>query len=289
MHLDLRFFSLPKAGNAADENEDAFDCYTNSVQDRFRTHRFPSAVRRSTTDTPVRLAVADGATESSFSDLWAKLIARAFCRPTGLGPGLPPSDSDDAENLKQQSVKGFDHASRLWDLSHRDLRLPWYAEQKKEMGAFAAFIGLRVCPAPEPQRDGTWDALAAGDACLFHFRSGTLRRAFPIGNHEGFSNTPWLLSSKAPTESSLVSASGKWQTGDEFALATDALACWILHASSLGEDVAAILRSLCSQDAFATWVNQQRHAEGRLPLLRNDDVTLAWCCINSETDKPPDV
>lgn len=287
MNLGCRLFTLPKAGNTTNENEDSFACDVEATRRCLHVLDCQTADLCVIANRPVRIAVTDGATESSFSDVWAKLIARAFCRPTDLGPRPSHSDGDDIEILRRQSAGLFDHAARVWNHRLRNRRLPWYAEQKKEMGAFTAFIGLRVCPARAPQQHGTWEALAAGDACLFHFRSGSLRRAFPIEHHESFSNNPYLLSSKGPMESSLVSASGEWQPGDEFALATDALACWILHVVSLGEDVAALLRNLCSQDDFAVWADQQRHADGHLPSLRNDDVTLAWCCIDPETDQPP--
>lgn len=287
MHLDLRLFSLPKAGNTADENEDAFTYAAEGKQQRTSGAKCLDVLKRLQWESPLRIAITDGATESSFSGVWARLIARAFCKPTALRPGSSACDFDDEEALKKQSLRLLDRAAMVWRRCHKHRRLPWYAEEKMEMGAFSALIGLRLCPARESLGNGIWTAIAGGDACLFHFRSGKLKRAFPIDSHEGFSSRPWLLSSKGRSDSDLASSSGEWYSGDEFALATDALACWIHHARSLGEDVAAVMRSLSSLDTFATWVNRQRQSEGPLPPLRNDDVTLAWCGIAPETDRPP--
>ena len=64
--------SLPKRGHSADEFEDAF--------------AFDPAAGR--------YAVADGASESSFAGLWARLLVEGFIRPKPgwlLGPGPWPA------------------------------------------------------------------------------------------------------------------------------------------------------------------------------------------------------
>ena len=54
---DIKVFSCPKSGNSLEEYEDAW------------------AHRQTRTPVGIRVAVADGATESSFAKLWAVLLA----------------------------------------------------------------------------------------------------------------------------------------------------------------------------------------------------------------------
>ena len=64
MHVVAEAFWLPKAGNTLEEYEDAF---------------WPrKSIDRSTS--MFRCAVADGATETSFSAVWAQTLVRAYCR-----------------------------------------------------------------------------------------------------------------------------------------------------------------------------------------------------------------
>jgi hypothetical protein len=57
-------FWLPKAGNSDSEYEDAF---------------FPRRLKRRN-GRRLRFAVADGATETSFSGVWARLLVSSFVR-----------------------------------------------------------------------------------------------------------------------------------------------------------------------------------------------------------------
>lgn len=287
MELDLRSFTLPKSGHAASENEDAFAYDTEGARSGGNLGDARHATRRLRSETAVRIAVADGATESSFADTWARLIVKAFCRPAQSVPGAAWGGRFVEQSLRQQTARSVDRAARAWDRCYGNRPLSWYAEKKRDLGAFAALAGLRLCPAKPPQIPGTWTAIAIGDACLFQFRSGSLWHAFPIGDHTGFSDTPRLLPSKRRSDEDFVSQSGYWDPGDEFVLATDALACWILQASSLGEDVATQLRNLSSFEDFEAWVEQLRNADGPGARLRDDDVTLAWCTIPADTVRLP--
>src|ERR1700676_1441296 len=108
-------FCLPKRGNAEDEYEDAW------AADPARG----------------RFAVADGASESSFAGRWAQLLTGAFLE------AARPADVADWVNGPR----------RGWAAEVMGLELPWYAEMKREQGAFATLLGLGVRP-PEPDRAG---------------------------------------------------------------------------------------------------------------------------------------
>ncbi|MGH7225665.1 MAG: hypothetical protein ACRELF_20805 [Gemmataceae bacterium] len=103
--LRWQAFHTNKRGNAPDEYEDAFA--GNSDKRRF--------------------AVADGASESSFVATWAKLLAEGFvaaaARPWRQLDWLAP-------------------ARRRWARDVDPRPLPWYAEEKREQGAYATFLGI---------------------------------------------------------------------------------------------------------------------------------------------------
>lgn len=229
MRIHYRVFSCPKQGNTADEYEDAF---------------WPPHGRDG--EQPLfRLAVADGATESSFAGRWAALLVRAYCRGRllPLGAALGP-------------------IQRVWQREIESRPLPWYAEEKARAGAFSSVVGLTV-------RAGEWQAVAVGDSCLFHLRGTCLLCAFPLECSNAFTQRPALLASVAGRNGFLrqgvPTISGQWEPGDRFLLATDALACWLLRRWENGE----VIDLPESGDALQAMIARARRA-----ALRNDDVTL---------------
>jgi hypothetical protein len=152
------------------------------------------------------------------------------------------------------------------------MELPWYAEIKREQGAFATLLGLGV-RAPTGKRRGGWRAVAVGDSCLMHIREGRCLLSFPVQKSADFNNEPRLISSRdgdARPERGL----GSWKAGDRLLLMTDALAQWFLQTHEAGGDpwepVALALAADDPQAAFADWIAELREREE----LRNDDVTL---------------
>ena len=236
LNLTWHAFGVPKAGNAAEEYEDA-------VAGAPALGRF---------------AVADGASESSFAAAWARLLAEGFVaaeKPWRFLDWVPP--------LRQRWAEQVDN-----------LVLPWFAEMKREEGAFATLLGVAFRPSRDRQ-PGTWRALAVGDCCLFRTRHDRLLMALPISASTDFSNRPQLLGSR-PTAPQLPPRqfSGRWWPGDRFLLMSDALAQWFLEriekkADPLGE-IAGLLSGPAPRAAFPDWVEKRRR-QG----LRNDDVTLA--------------
>jgi hypothetical protein len=155
--------------------------------------------------------------------------------------------------------------------------LPWYAQEKLRMGAFSSLVGLTVGSAPS---GGRWKAISIGDSCLFHVRDSVLCAAFPLERAEQFNNRPLLLSTNPQSDDGVLGQiarrQGRWEPGDVFYLATDALACWLLRRQEEAAKGLACLADIRTQDGFAEFVQVQRgelDAGGR-PWLRNDDVTL---------------
>jgi hypothetical protein len=237
--LVWRTFALPKRGHKADEYEDAYAAA-------------PAAGR---------FAVADGASESSFAGLWARLLVEGFTR-----------------RIKQamDGTHWLECAQQHWADEVDGLELPWYAEEKREQGAFATFLGLSIKRGEKG--GGRWKALAIGDSCLFQVRKDRLVAAFPLNRSADFGNQPALLGSRPGPGQARSNQQkiewGTWQPGDRLFLMTDALAQWFLRRHETnGQPWQLLARRLGDEKAHAAltaYVDELRDRDG----LRNDDVTL---------------
>jgi hypothetical protein len=242
----LTGWRLTKLGNAAEEFEDAFAA-----------------------DPGVgRFAVADGATESSFSGRWAEAMVRAFVRQ-------PPPWPPDPEALKAwlQPLQAEWKASIPWD------RLPWYASEKAQAGAFATLLGLEFEPDATGDPGGTWRAISVGDSLLFQIREGELRLSWPVSSASQLGSRPLLLSSlpdrNARALQECVTIGGEARPGDRFLLMTDSPAKWFLTELEAGGHPWERLLALPDAAAFEAWVAETRAAH----TMRNDDVTLAMLTV----------
>ncbi|MHC4507274.1 MAG: PP2C family serine/threonine-protein phosphatase [Planctomycetota bacterium] len=111
--LDIRW--APKHGNSADEYEDAFAPYESGVHEGAR----------------LRFAVADGATEAAFSKLWARLLVAGY-RKGWVG------------EREGDGGLGLERLARIWRRRTGRKALPWYGEEKRRLGSFAALVGLEL-------------------------------------------------------------------------------------------------------------------------------------------------
>jgi hypothetical protein len=238
-------FHTQKAGNTASEYEDAF--WTSA----------PTAGLREG-EKPVRIAIADGATDSMFSGLWARLLVRAY--------GKKGMTAETAQNVLTEAAK-------VWDRAISRRPLPWYAEEKARNGAYAALVGFEFSRGGDLD-SGNWSALACGDSCFFHLRSGALIESFPIARSEEFSSTPLLLGSHPRMRGleGIRTAAGTWQEGDCFYLMSDALASWFLTCCEAGDVPWRSLRNvtIAKEPSFEDWTSSLR----RKRAIKNDDCTL---------------
>jgi hypothetical protein len=214
---------------------------------------------------PGRFAVADGASESAFASLWARLLASSF-----VAAPRPPELAD-----------WLHDAQHRWSSEVMELDLPWYADMKRQEGAFATLLGLIFQPRTRA-RPGGWRAVAVGDACLVHVRRNRPVRTFPLKSSSDFSNDPCLIGSRDSSPPRPRRARGTMLDGDRFYLMTDALAQWFLRAHEDEEHPCDALKSVLTaaspDESFVAWVEELRY----LGRMRNDDVTLLAVVINKE-------
>lgn len=204
---------------------------------------------------PVRAAVADGATESVYAGVWARILTQKLVEAE-VGTAEAFGTAVEAGQAAWQAA-----------VDDRSAEQPWYVTAKVEQGAFATALALSI------HDDGQWQAVGAGDCCLFQVRDGTLHRAWPIDDPEAFTHRPTLVPS-LPQRSvpAPQTTQGDWAAGDAFLLATDAVAAWLLRtdpADALSMEAAG----------FESAVDEARAAG----TLRNDDATL----VVLKTEVPP--
>ena len=214
-----------------------------------------------------RFAVADGATESSFAEIWARLLVERFVA------------SDDAD-LVPWDAQWIEGSRKAWLSEVRELlagefgesELPWYVENSFRSGALATFLGLVISTGEEEYH---WRATAVGDTCLFHTRDGQLLHHMPIERTDQFNSTPQLLPSYAEGEDAQgVPVQEVGQPNDRLWIATDALAEWCLGEHEANRNpwrkLEWLLRPVGTEERFSRWIERLRNER----RLRNDDVTL---------------
>lgn len=207
-----------------------------------------------------RFAVADGAAETVCSKDWAELLVQGFVEQE-----LP-----DPERWRDWLAP----LRRKWWDEIAQRPLPWFAEHKLEHGAAAAFVGLHVRP------DGEFEAVAVGDCCVFQFRERNLVSVFPCTSADEFSNRPTLVGSRGTeNEPPLLRTTGRWEPGDGFLLASDAVSQWLLSRVDRTPEtllaIRALLRLHSDAERLTAELNLLREAEH----LKNDDVALAAVAV----------
>jgi serine/threonine protein phosphatase PrpC len=246
MQISAHAFWLQKAGNQREEYEDAYSYSSDFASD----------------GSSFLCAVADGATEASFSGLWANILVSAFVEKR-----LAEITPDNIRLLVSEWDKKIAEISSARPLS-------WYAEEKLRSGAFSSLLGLQIDP------DGAWKAISVGDSCLFQIREGERIASSPFDSPQQFNNHPLLISTMTARNTNLTATTveGEWQDGDRFLLMTDALA----HCFLANENVTRrnFLR-VTDQSFFEYIVTRLRG----LKACKNDGVTLVRVRVNSQEQR----
>lgn len=244
MHARIDTFSFPKAGNSPAENEDACAPKSGDYE-----------------GSELSVAIADGASESFLAGRWARFLTRAYLKHA----------NDDQEGFVAQLIEQWPLFIKNY-VCWREAKgrpLLWFEEAKLEAGAHATFLGLEL----NGDREGTWQAFAVGDTCLFQVRAEELIARFPIDSSSDFNLEPALVSSRPEGRDRVLKSveerTGRWLAGDVFYLMTDALAAWFLSAVERDGRPWALFPDF-KTDSMSPWIEDLR-SKG---CLKNDDVTI---------------
>lgn len=253
----IKSFTTPKYGNSISENEDAIVL---------------SPLRNRGNFSYLCLAISDGATQTSFSNLWANLLVNEV-----VAERKTPSFKNLYDIIQNAGLK--------WQSEISTYNLPWHAEEKVKNGAFSSLLWIRLrFPDISKGSVGRIKSLAVGDSNLFIFRDDRLHLSFPIKKAEDFGNAPILISSLSSKNKILIDSvfflEESILPGDELFVATDALAAFLLRR--LEEDSSAytqikedIILKANQNTLLETWTQVLRDTG----QLKNDDTTFAWIKI----------
>lgn len=243
-----------KDGSTENEYEDAYAVGAPGRDDSWQL-----------TDDALRVAVADGATESMLSGRWARSLVRTYA----------DSQRMQLRGCVFRAVSGWPQSLQDYKEGREQAGRPisWYEEPGLERGAHATLLVAEFRSEPGG-RTGTWLAEAVGDSCLFQVSDGVLTAAFPLEASAEFGSSPALvhtgLRKRRLLDRHRATRTGTWTSGDTFFLCTDALAEWFLSQHESAAAPWLTWRDLPGPEEFRGWVADERRA-GR---LKNDDVTL---------------
>lgn len=250
MLFNYYWVSIPKDGNDEKENEDAVALMPGRHQQQL---------------TKFRCVVADGATQASFSRLWANILVN-----NAIKGYLTPSINK-YENVVKQSCEE-------WNSDIEKLDLSWFAKEKVTRGAFSTFLWIGM-NTHKSQDFANLSAVSIGDTELIIVRNEKVIHAQPLGNSNDFNSSPMLISSKNEKNRDLRPNFSRVRVvpGDDVILSTDALAKYLLSQYEMGINPLVTLEPLIwnEQDRysfFKDWITTKRRAR----VLKNDDSTMVW-------------
>jgi hypothetical protein len=214
-----------------------------------------------------RFAVADGATEGYESRRWVRQLLGSFLA-TGR-TSTPPGPE-----LEQRSL-GLWLARMQDDWSRSVPETADYVDLMKiRQGSFATFVGCQL-EGLDGRTTPRWNAVAVGDAVLFHVRGLRQIGQLPKMSAADFGTAPDGLSTLperlAGTIERLRFGSGGLEPGDLLFAATDAIAKWMLTWVEKDEEsLWHALETLANPDEFDRLVSDHRQSRA----MKDDDVTL---------------
>lgn len=249
--VEIRRFQIPKEGLTEDECEDK------------SALSFPGK--------ELRVAVADGATESLFSDIWAELIVNRY---VDLGAELFNPSS-----LKSLSQTFFHKASKL--ISQMPDTGHWSMYEKLEAGSNVTLVAADFC---DPE---TMQVLAVGDSCIFwrNREDGNIEM-LPELSAEDFGVFPASICNLEKTwqklEPKILKKEIRLHNGFQAILCTDALACWLVKELQKDPLAWEKLFELSDSNSFAQFIEALRSQKD----IRNDDVTLVLIKCHTHQCQP---
>ncbi len=240
--MKVDYFRMSKLGNRESDYEDSFSYDLEKM----------------------KFAIADGVSNSIFSDVWAEALTETFV--SGRTDLFSSSAGDIMHHLIVEARKRW-YGSVKWD------SLPWFTRNKAVNGSHSTLLLCQL----RHQDDDTLQmrAIAVGDSCLFKLRGDDIIYSFPLSDPSQFNTTPDLVwSGKGhpfPVDSSSRDPEVRIMDGavsayDRLVFATDSISVLLLkdaHPASLLEQLVEKKLSRNIVEAID---------RGR---IRNDDITVA--------------
>ncbi len=253
----VREFHTHKGGGRKEDYEDAHAVGT------VRDSRSGAPFART-----LRVAVADGASESVLAGRWARRLADAFAHAasgTTLGEVL----------IEEVDAWPALVARYCTEREAEGKPIQWYEESGLSRGAYAACIGIEI--QLDEEGEGALAMWCLGDSCMFHIRNDILLQVFPPLCSKDFHSSPALAPSKPSHFDAVLdriqTSTTRWMSGDNIYLATDAMSFWFLGNHETGGKPWWPLKRLESEaddDAFVELVRESRESR----LMPNDDATV---------------
>ncbi len=250
INIQWRAVTLPKSSHNLEENEDAFaprlangDCIKGSF---------------------FQCAVADGATRSNYSRIFADSLVKVSTN-TEKQAELP----DVIQKARQQ-----------WYQTLVQMEPSRMDVEKMKDGAYSTILWLKFFPEGTDRfhTTNTWRAQAIGDTCLFQFRKECPIQILPVRKSTDFSNHPPLIGSGHSRLEFMGEweYSGSWESGDDFFIATDALAKWMLEQVEIGKKPDLTLKQRLAKKNNLTDFDQWIQSLRAQKEIRDDDTTVVW-------------
>lgn len=209
----------------------------------------------------LRIALADGATESIYSGVWAEKIVKKY-----LSTG---ADLLNRENLEDLQGQFLTHAYQSIEESPETRQ--WFLYEKLERGTGATLIAL------EFSSSRTIDILSVGDSCVFWKQNNDSDKIemFPKLSVQDFGNSPSSICHLSQTwnklNQSMKQKSFSYTNQLQALICSDAFACWLIREletnPSIWDD---LFKFQEEQSNFQEFIRDLRNKK----KIRNDDVSV---------------
>lgn len=209
-----------------------------------------------------RFAIADGASGSTFSDIWARALTETFVNSRIDLFG----DTDGIMNKMVSTSRDYWYENINWKA------LPWFLKNKSISGSYSTFLALQIKKVTGILK---FKSISVGDSCMFILDGNRIKDSFPIKFPGEFGSNPKLIwsgqgspvkkSLKVP-EPELLEFSGNLEKDQTVILATDAAAKWIMDDT---------------ENAMNLFLNDFESLDSKVPKLinegkiKNDDFTVS--------------
>jgi hypothetical protein len=209
------------------------------------------------------VCLADGVTHSHRPELFNRPLCRAVCKQQYLG------------DLRERQVQ---RVCRAYRRLSRTPAATWLDTHAQQAGAATTLLHLSLMDGTYKLPSDYWCATAVGDTCLFfHDQRKDQVNVLPFTSSAQFDNHPEQIRcdfDRVPAcQDAWRSHAGTHFWGDQFLLATDAIAKFLIQQTERGRQLVPTICRMIANDQFDrldTWVRGKVH-HGEID---DDDITL---------------